>query len=90
MNEYIDKLDMGNDEELKVGDLVELKPRIRHIITIKGAGTIVEETVIRTSDFDKKWTKNEIEAFLVYFPEDDYQYTIPRSCLQLFSKSQID
>jgi len=91
MNEYIDKLSLNkNDENLKIGDLVELKPKIRRILTVNGVGTIIGETVIKTSDFDGKWKNEEIFAFLVYFPEDDYEYTIPRSCLKLFSKTKID
>ena len=90
-NEYIDKIKMNDDnEKLKIGDLVELKPEIKKILIIKGAGTIVAETTIRTSDFDKKWKKEEISAFLVYFPEDDYEYTIPYGCLQLFSNLKND
>ena len=90
MNEYVDKLSLNMDkkeEELKIGDLVELKPRIRDILTVNGVGTIISATVIKTNDFDGTWTNDEIHAFIVYFPQDDYEYTIPRSCLQLFSKT---
>ena len=87
LNEYIDKISMSDKEDkLKIGDLVELKPEIKNIIIIRGAGIIIDNTVIRTSDFDKKWKDDEIYAFLVYFPEEDYEYTIPRECLKLFSK----
>jgi hypothetical protein len=88
MNDYIDKITMDNDkekDELKIGDLVELKPRIKSIISLQGYGTIIDKTVIKTSDFDGRDTKNAIDSFLVYFPEEDYTYTIPCSCLQLFS-----
>ena len=86
MNDYIDKLTINRKKQnLKIGDLVELKPKIKDILIIKGAGTIIGETVIRTSDFDEKQTNNVIDAYLVYFPEEDYEYTIPRNCLQLFS-----
>jgi len=37
---------------------------------------------------DKKWKEDEINAYLVYFPEEDYEYTIPRGCLKLFSKEE--
>ena len=93
MNEYVDKLSLNMDkkeEELKIGDLVELKPRIRDILTVNGVGTIISATVIKTNDFDGTWTNDEIHAFIVYFPQDDYEYTIPRSCLQLFSNSKTD
>ena len=91
MNDYIDKVTMSNEEdELKIGDLVELKPRLKKIITFKGVGTIVGETIIRTEDFDGKETHNVIASFLVYFPEDNYSYTIPRNCLRLFSKTKLD
>jgi len=91
MNEYIDKLSLNmSDEQLKIGDLVELKPEIRNIITVNGIGTIISENIIRTNDLDGEWTNEEIHAFLVYFPEDDYEYTIPKSCLQLFSKIKTD
>jgi hypothetical protein len=87
LNRYIDKIKMSNKKhELKIGDLVELKPEIKNIIIIRGAGIIIDSTVIRTSDFDKKWKEEEISAFLVYFPEEDYEYTIPYGCLELFSK----
>ena len=89
LNEYIDKINM-NDKEIKlqIGDLVELKPQIKKIIIIRGAGIIIDATVIRTSDFDNKWKDDEISAYLVYFPEEDYEYTIPRECLRLFSKEE--
>jgi len=90
MNDYIDKLPMDYNDDLKIGDLVELKPTIKHIISIRGVGTILGETVIRTSDFDGKWTEDSIHAFLVYFPEEDYEYTIPCNCLQLFSITKND
>ncbi len=91
LNEYIDKINMNDsEEELKIGDLVELKPEIKKILIIRGVGTIVAQTTIRTSDFNKKWKSEEINAFLVYFPEDDYEYTIPLGCLQLFSGSKND
>jgi hypothetical protein len=91
MNDYIDKITMNEEEQdLKVGDLVELKPRIRKILAVNGVGTITKQTTIRTSDFDQKWKEDSIEAFLVYFPEDDYEYTIPCGCLQLFSKTKND
>jgi hypothetical protein len=87
LNEYIDKISMSDEKQkLKIGDLVELKPEIKNIIIIRGAGIIIDATVIRTSDFDKKWKEDEISAFLVYFPEEEYEYTIPIGCLQLFSK----
>ena len=91
MNDYVDKITMNNkDDKLKVGDLVELKPKIRKILSIKGAGTIIDETVIKTNDFDGRWKDDVIDAFLVYFPEEDYEYTIPKSCLQLFCTSEND
>jgi len=90
LNGYIDKLDMGDEIKLKIGDLVELKPKIKNILTINGVGTIVSETIINTSNLDGTWTDEVIDAFLVYFPQDDYKYTIPRSCLQLFYKNKKD
>ena len=91
MNDYIDKITMSEENnELKIGDLVELKPRIKEIITFKGVGTIIAENIIKTEDFDGKETHNVIASFLVYFPEDDYSYTIPRNCLRLFSKTKLD
>ena len=91
MNDYIDKVTMdSNEKELKIGDLVELKPKIKKILTVRGVGTIIKCTVIRTNDFDGKWKDDTISAFLVYFAEDDYEYTIPKSCLQLFSPDKND
>ena len=91
LNEYIDKIVMKNNEnEFKVGDLVELKPRVRDIININGVGTIIKQTIIKTSDHDRKWTNHAVDAFLVYFPEVDYEYTIPRSCLRIFSPPKND
>jgi hypothetical protein len=91
MNDYVDKITMNNnDDKLKIGDLVELKPKIRKILSIKGAGTIINETVIKTNDFDGRWKDDAIDAFLVYFSEEDYEYTIPKSCLQLFSITKND
>ena len=91
MNDYVDKITMNDkDDKLKVGDLVELKPKIRKILSIKGAGTIINETVIKTNDFDGRWKDDAIDAFLVYFSEEDYEYTIPKSCLQLFSITKND
>jgi hypothetical protein len=89
LNDYIEKIEM-KEEELKVGDLVELKPRIRKILTVRGVGTIISTTVIKTNDFDGKWKDDVINAFLVYFPEEDYEYTIPKSCLRLFSSLKND
>ena len=89
--DYIDKVIMDNEEQkLKVGDLVELKPKIKAILTINGAGTILKETVIKTNDFDGKWKDDVINAFLVYFPEDSCEYTIPKTCLQLFFPENND
>ena len=91
MNEYVDKVTMDNNEkELKIGDLVELKPKIKRILSVNGVGTIIKETIIRTNDFDGKWKDDTINAFLVYFSEDDYEYTIPKSCLQLFLPDKND
>ena len=89
LNEYIDKIEM-KEEELKIGDLVELKPKIRNILTIKGVGTIISPTFIRTNDLDGEWKDDVISAFLVYFPEENYEYTIPKSCLRLFSVTKND
>jgi len=91
MNEYIDKVTMSSSEkELKIGDLVELKPKIKQILNVSGVGTIIKDTLIRTNDFDGKWKDDVINAFLVYFPENDYEYTIPKSCLQLFLPDKND
>jgi len=91
MNEYIDKVTMdSNEKELKIGDLVELKPNVKRLLSINGVGTIIRDTVIRTNDFDGKWKDDVIKAFLVYFPENDYEYTIPKSCLQLFLPDKND
>ena len=91
MNEYIDKVTMdSNEKELKIGDLVELKPNVKRLLSINGVGTIIRDTVIRTNDFDGKWKDDMIKAFLVYFPENDYEYTIPKSCLQLFLPDKND
>ena len=85
MNDYIDKIKLNyTDIDLKVGDLVELKPKIKSVITIRGVGTIIDTTIIKTNDFDGKFTDEDIKAYLVYFPEEDYEFTIPCSCLQLF------
>ena len=89
INEYIEKIEM-QEEELKVGDLVELKPRIKKILTVKGVGTIISVTVIKTSDFEGRWKEDTINAFLVYFPEEGCEYTIPKSCLRLFSPTKTD
>ena len=91
MNEYIDKVTMDNEEkELKVGDLVEFKPELRKILAVRGVGTIISETIIRTDDFDGKWKDDVINAFLVYFSEDNYEYTVPKTCLQIFSPDKND
>jgi hypothetical protein len=91
MNDYVEKVVMKiKNEELKIGDLVELKPKIKKILTIKGVGTITQITEIKTHDFDGEWDNSTINACLVYFSEDDYEYTIPTSCLQLFSIIKTD
>jgi len=91
MNEYVDKLDLKDkNEKLKVGDLVVLKDEVIKYLRISGAGTIISRTIIRTSDFDGDWTNDIIHAFLVFFPEMDYEYTIPCNCLRLFSPVKID
>ena len=91
MNEYIDKLDLtGGEKDLKIGDLVILKPKITKYLRISGAGTIISKTIIRTNDFEGKWTNDKIDAFLVYFTEMGCEYTIPCSCLELFSKTKND
>ena len=91
MNDYIDKITLKNDEgELKIGDLVELKPELLKILNIGGVGTIIDKTIIETNDFDGKWTDDKIDAFLVYFSDVDYEYTIPCGCLRLFSTTKID
>lgn len=87
MNDYIDKINIEPKENnLKVGDLVELKPKIKDILNYKGIGTIIAETTIKTSDFDGRETDKVIDSYLVYFAEEDYTYTIPKSCLRIFSK----
>ena len=90
LNDYVDKIEMNNEDELKIGDLVELKPRVKSILAVNGVGTIISDTVIKTNDFDGRWKNDAIDAFLVYFPEDDYEYTIPKSCLRLFSPPKND
>tara|TARA_R110002051_G_scaffold297371_1_gene363705 strand:- start:267 stop:692 length:426 start_codon:yes stop_codon:yes gene_type:complete len=90
INDYIDKIIMDKEEKLKIGDLVELRPRVRNILAVRGVGTITGETIIKTSDFNGKWKEDVINAFLVYFSEEDYEYTIPKSCLQLFSPDKND
>ena len=91
MNDYIDKLNLNKkNNKLKVGDLVELHPKIKRILTIKGVGTILSTTTISTNDFDGRWVDDSIEAFLVYFAEEDCEYTIPKSCLRLFSYLKIE
>ena len=89
MNDYIDKVTMKKENDnLEIGDLVELKPKIKKILSVKGVGTITKKTIIKTNDFDGNWGDDSIAAFLVYFPEEDYEYTIPCSCLQLFSDTR--
>ena len=90
LNGYIDKIDMGEEIQLKIGDLVELKPKIKNILTINGVGTIISKAVINTTDLDGSWTEEVIDAFLVFFPQDDCKYTIPKSCLRLFYKDKKD
>ena len=89
LNDYIEKIEM-KEEELKVGDLVELKPKLKKILAVKGVGTIISTTIIKTNDFEGRWKSDAINAFLVYFPEDDYEYTIPINCLRLFSIPKND
>ena len=89
LNEYVEKIIMDDkNDNFKIGDLVELKPKIREILAISGVGTIIQKTVIRTNDFDGNWKDDSINAFLVYFAEADCEYTIPHSCLQIFSNSK--
>lgn len=89
MNDYIDKISMNTKKDkLKIGDLVELKPNIKEILNYKGIGTIIAETIIKTSDFDGREMSNVIDSYLVYFAEEDYTYTIPKNCLRLFSKQK--
>lgn len=90
LNDYISKIEIMLNEKLKIGDLVELKPEIKKILSIRGPGTIIAGTIIRTNDFEGKWKEDSIDAFLVYFPEQHYEYTIPKSCLQLFSTDKND
>ena len=87
MNDYIDKIDMDTKKNnLKIGDLVELKPNIKRILSLRGVGTIIAETVIKSSDFDERGINSFVDSYLVYFAEEDYAYTIPKNCLRLFSK----
>ena len=87
MNDYIDKISMDTKEDkLKIGDLVELKPKIKDILNFKCVGTIIAETVIKSSDFDGREINSLVDSYLVYFAEEDYTYTIPKNCLRLFSK----
>ena len=85
MNNYVDKIISANKiGHFQVGDLVELKPAIQKLLTIKGIGTVLSQTIIRTADFDGKFTDEGIDAYLVYFAEEKYEFTIPATCLQLF------
>ena len=87
MNDYIDKINMDTKKNnLKIGDLVELKPNIKRILSLRGVGTIIAETVIKSSDFDERGINSFVDSYLVYFAEEDYAYTIPKNCLRLFSK----
>ena len=87
MNDYIDKISMDTKKNnLKIGDLVELKPKIKEILNFRGVGTIIAETVIKSSDFDGREINSLVDSYLVYFAEEDYTYTIPKNCLRLFSK----
>ena len=89
MNDYIDKISMDTKKNnLKIGDLVELKPKIKEILNFRGVGTIIAETVIKSSDFDGREINSLVDSYLVYFAEEDYTYTLPRGCLQLFSKQK--
>ena len=91
MNDYIDKLILEKDNEnLQIGDLVELKPEVLDILNINGIGTIIDKTIIRTKDFDDKTSYDIIHAFLVYFPEMNCEYTIPCCCLRVFSDLKND
>ena len=87
MNDYIDKVNMDiKEHDLKIGDLVELKPKVKRILSLRGVGTIIAETVIKSSNFDGKEINSFVDSYLVYFAEEDYTYTIPKNCLRLFSK----
>jgi len=87
MNDYIDKVNMDiKEHNLKIGDLVELKPKVKRILSLRGVGTIIAETVIKSSNFDGKEINSFVDSYLVYFAEEDYTYTIPKNCLRLFSK----
>ena len=91
MNEYLDKVSYKKENiNLKVGDLVELKPKILGILRLDGVGIILEKTIITTNDFDGKSTEDKIDAFLVYFNDMNCEYTIPYSCLQVFSPPKTD
>ena len=85
MSDYVNKIISAKKiGHFQVGDLVELKPEIQNLLTIRGIGTVLSRTVIKTADFDGKFDDNGIDAYLVYFAEEKYEFTIPATCLQLF------
>ena len=89
MNDYVDKIiSTDKNADFQVGDLVELKPRIQSLLTIRGIGTIITRTVIRTANLEGNFDDDGIDAYLVYFAEEKHEFTIPATCLQLFSQQK--
>lgn len=88
MNEYIEKIsDVMEEDIFNIGDLVELKAEINKLVGIKGAGIIIDKTTI-ISDYIDEYTDSKIDAYLIYFPDCDTEYTIPYGCVKLFLPSK--
>jgi len=85
LNDYIERVDISLDEDYNIGDLVELKESIRAVIFIEGFGIILEKTRIDTTDMLDSDIDPFIDAYLIYFPSCETEYTIPTTCVQLFS-----
>ena len=85
LNDYIEKVYFVLKEKvLKVGDLVELEPKVQRAIAITGVGTIIEKTIIDTTDFMGEFIPPKIEAYTIFFQDSETEYTIPATCVRLF------
>jgi len=85
LNDYVEEVGLKlKKNDIKVGDLVELKPKVRKIINISGPGLIIKKTIISTTNFDHDDISEQINAYIIYFHEHNAEYTIPIECLRLF------
>ena len=90
MNDYIENLNIKKDyNSFRIGDLVVIKSKLSRFLTIKGVGIILEKTTITTTNFQGDPGEEKIHAYVIFFPEEGCDYTIPVGCIEVFCSNKV-